>query len=128
MKKLAIESIAKELIDAAFEVHMQLGPGLLESVYEYCLSQELRNRSINHSVQCRLPLIYKGVELQKEFYIDMLISGCIIVEIKAVEVVAPVHYAQLLSYMRLANKKLGFLINFNVPLLKDGIKRIVNNY
>lgn len=128
MEKLSIEIIVKEFINAAFEVHKQLGPGLLESVYEYCLSQELRSRSINHSVQCRLPLIYKGVELQKEFYIDMLISGCIVIEIKSVETVAPVHYAQLLSYMRLANKNLGFLINFNVPLLKDGIKRIVNNY
>ncbi|MGL4360008.1 MAG: GxxExxY protein [Sediminibacterium sp.] len=123
-----LEVLAKEIVNASFEVHKNMGPGLLESVYEYCLSKELSLRNIAHTTQQKIPLQYKGYILSKDFYIDIFINGQIIIEIKAVDIIAPVHQAQLLSYLKLANKRLGFLINFNVPLLKNGIRRIINGY
>jgi len=122
------ESIAKSILDCAFEVHKQLGPGLLESVYEICLLEELRRKGLSVKNQVKLPVIYKGKELDKDFYIDVLVEDCIIIELKSVEVLLPVHEVQLLTYMKLANISLGFLINFNVSLLKEGIRRKVNNY
>jgi len=122
------EKIAKLILDCAFEVHRELGPGLLESVYEICLLEELRKKGLTVKSQVKLPIYYKGKELDKDFYIDILVEDCIIIELKSVEVLLPVHEVQLVSYMKLANINLGFLINFNVSLLKSGIQRKVNNY
>lgn len=122
------EEIAKSILNSAFEVHKELGPGLLESVYEICLAEELIRNGLSIKSQVKLLVFYKGKELNKDFYIDILVEESIIIELKSVEVLLPVHEVQLLTYMKLADKRLGFLINFNVPYLKDGIKRKVNNY
>jgi GxxExxY protein len=105
-----------------------MGPGLLESVYELCLMHEFCLRNINAQKQVELPLIYKGKELSKEFRIDILVENEIILELKTVDKILPVHEAQIISYLKLANKNLGFLINFNVPLIKNGFQRFVNNF
>ncbi|MFA5419683.1 MAG: GxxExxY protein [Bacteroidales bacterium] len=128
MNKKMLNALSGEILDASIEIHRELGPGLLESVYEYCLFEELSLRRINVESQVMLPLYYKGKLLPKEFRIDILVEKEIIIEIKAVEMILPVHLAQIISYLRLANKSLGFLINFNVPLLKQGFKRVVNNF
>jgi GxxExxY protein len=128
MEKERFEYLARQIYLSALEVHKTLGPGLLESVYEFSLIKELEIRGIEFIAQTKVPLYYKGYNTSKEFFVDILIEDEIIIELKAVEEIAPVHKAQLLSYMKLSNKKMGFLINFNVPLLKDGIKRLVNNY
>lgn len=122
------EGIGKKVLDAAFEVHTILGPGLLESVYECCLMEELKLRGLKAENQVALPIVYKNNLLKKEFYIDILVEDEIVIELKAVELLLPIHGVQTLTYMRLANKKLGYLINFNEYHLKDGIKRKVNNY
>ena len=116
------------ILDSSIAVHKEMGPGLLESVYELCLRKELQLRGIKSEHQRILYLFYKGHEISKEFRIDLLVQGEIIVEIKAVETILPVHKAQIISYLKLADKRLGFLINFNVPLLKDGFHRFVNNF
>lgn len=126
--KEEIEIIAKKIVNAAFEVHKELGTGLLESVYEYCLIDELRNSGLNARSQVRLPVVYKSRKLDKEFIIDILVDDEIIIELKSVETLMPVHEVQVVTYLKLANKKLGFLINFNVSLIKDGIKRKINGY
>jgi len=105
-----------------------MGPGLLESIYEECLYKEIILRNLSVEKQVFLPLIYKGDELKKDFRLDLLVEGEIIIEIKAVETILPVHEAQIISYLKLAGKKMGFLINFNVPLIKQGFKRFVNGY
>ncbi|MFL5740875.1 MAG: GxxExxY protein [Flavisolibacter sp.] len=128
MEKERCEFLGKQIFLSALEVHKYLGPGLLESIYEYALLKELQLRNIQVKYQLHMPLVYKGQHTGKSFYIDMLVEDEIIVEIKSVEVLLTVHEAQLLSYLRLANKQLGFLINFNVSLLKEGFKRKVNNY
>ncbi len=128
MEKERFEYLATQIFYAALEVHKNLGPGLLESVYGFSMCKELQIREISFQTQQKVPLFYKGFDTSKEFYIDLLIEEEIIVELKAVENIVPVHQAQVLSYMKLTNKKMGFLINFNVPLLKNGFKRIVNNY
>ena len=128
MDKDELERIGAKIVDAAFHVHKELGPGLLESVYEYCLIEELKSRNLTVNSQMRLPIIYKGKRLNKEFVIDVLVENMIIIELKAVEIILPVHEVQLLTYMKLADKKLGYLINFNVPLIKNGIKRKINGY
>ncbi|MBN2743417.1 MAG: GxxExxY protein [Marinilabiliaceae bacterium] len=120
--------ISSLIIGAAIEVHRELGPGLLESVYEFCLAQELRDRNLLIVEQVHLPLFYKGQKLNKEFIIDLLIEKEIIVELKTVETILPVHEVQLVTYLKLAQKKLGLLINFNVPVLRDGVVRKVNNF
>jgi GxxExxY protein len=109
-------------------VHRNLGPGLLESVYEVCLCKELNLRDINLQRQISLPVEYKNEKLDVDFRIDVLVENEIIIELKAVEFLLPVHEAQLLTYLKLADKRLGFLINFNVPKLVDGFKRRVNNF
>lgn len=101
---------------------------MLESVYELCLSKELKTRGINVQRQVPIPIIYKNEELNADFRIDVLVENEIIIELKAVEIMLPVHQAQLLTYLKLANKRLGFLINFNVPKLIEGFKRMVNNF
>jgi len=126
--KIEIEKIGKKIVDAAFEVHSELGPGLLESVYEICLVEELKNRGLLVERQVKLPVVYKGKELQKDFFIDILVEKEIVIELKAVEILLPVHEVQTLTYMKLADMRLGYLINFNVPLIKQGIKRKINGY
>lgn len=126
-----IFSSQKELTGAviacAIEVHRELGPGLLESVYQACLEEELRMNHINFVEQLRVPIVYKGKKLDKEFVIDLLVENQIVIELKAVEIIMPVHEVQLVTYLKLADKKIGLLLNFNVPVLKEGIRRRVNN-
>lgn len=123
-----LNKISKEIVDAAYTVHKEMGPGLLESVYEYCMLKELELRNIHAKRQVIIPLYYKGELLTKDFRIDILVENEIIVELKAVDIILPVHKAQIISYLKLADKNLGFLINFNVDYIKHGIKRIVNNF
>lgn len=126
--KFEYEQIGEEIAHAAFEVHSELGPGLLESVYETCLFEELSSQNLKVERQVMLPVIFKGKVLDKQFCIDLLVENSVIIELKAVESLLPVHEVQLVTYMKLAGMKLGYLINFNVPLIKQGIKRKVNNY
>ena len=121
-----LNQLSKKVIGAAIEEHKELGPGLLESVYEDCLKTELLMQGILHQSQVDVPLIYKGVDTGKSFRIDLLVENTLIVELKAVEALKPVHEVQLVTYLKLADKPIGLLINFNVPILKDGIKRRIN--
>ena len=123
-----IDRIAKELVDAAFKVHSNLGPGLLESAYEACLAHELTKRGYRVERQKAQPVIYEGLEIEVGYRLDLLVEDLIIIELKAVEQLAPIHQAQLLTYLKLSSKQLGFLVNFNVPLIKDGIRRIANHF
>jgi len=118
--------LSGKIINAAIDVHKELGPGLLESVYEYCLVEEFTRRGLKCQSQVRLPILYKGKQLEKEFIIDILVEDLIIIELKSVEILLPVHEVQLVTHLKLANKKLGLLINFNVPLLHEGIRRKIN--
>jgi GxxExxY protein len=120
--------LSRQILDASIAVHKEMGPGLLESVYELCLLKELLNRKIKVNRQISIPLFYKGEEIDKDFKIDLLVENNIIIELKAVELLLPVHEAQIISYLKLTKLKLGFLINFNVPVLKTGFKRYVNNF
>ena len=113
----------EQVIGAAIEVHKALGPGLLESAYEECLCRELMLRSVPFDRQRPLPVKYKGTALDCGYRLDLLVAGAVVVEIKAVEAFEPIHEAQLLTYLKLGGWKLGLLINFNVPVLKDGIRR-----
>ncbi|MFZ1856899.1 MAG: GxxExxY protein [Chitinophagaceae bacterium] len=128
MNKEQYEYLANQIFQSALEVHKYLGPGLLESVYEYALVKELQLRTIEVLYQVKVPLFYKGNDTGKEFFIDILVENEIVIEVKSVDALHPVHQAQLLSYLKLSDKRLGFLINFNVALIKDGFKRMVNNY
>ncbi len=128
MNREHLNKLSKIILDSSIEVHRNLGPGLLESVYEVCLCKELNLRDINLQRQVSLPVEYKNEKLDADFRIDVLIENEIIIELKAVEFLLPVHEAQLLTYLKLADKRLGFLINFNVPKLVDGFKRRVNNF
>lgn len=118
-----INELTYEIIGAAMEVHRMLGPGLLESSYRECLCRELLLRGINFRREHGVPLEYKGVRLDYGYRIDILVNDLVVVELKAVEAVSPVHEAQLLTYLRLGGWKIGLLINFNVVVLKDGIRR-----
>ena len=117
--------IARQVVDAAFAVHKALGPGLLESVYEQCLAHEMHTRSFRIDCQVALPVRYREIEIQIGYRMDMVVNDLVLIEIKAVERLLPVHEAQLLTYLKLAGKQLGLLINFNVPLIKDGIRRLI---
>lgn len=128
MDKESYNAYSKEILGASISVHREMGPGLLESVYQQCLVKEFFLRKITVATMVTIPLQYKGYPLNKDYVIDILVESEIIVELKAVEVLLPVHEAQIISYLKLADKRLGFLINFNVPLLKDGFKRFVNNF
>ena len=123
-----LNNLAGIVIDCAFAVHREMGPGLLESVYQHCMFRELMDQGISVTTMVEVPLVYKGNPLNKDFILDMLVEDEIIVELKAVEGMMPVHQAQIISYLKLADKRLGLLINFNVALLKDGIKRYVNKF
>jgi len=128
MEKQGIENYARQVVDAGYRIHKELGPGLLESVYLFCFMEELKIRGIKAEQEVFLPLYYRGNKLNKDFRLDILVENEIIIEIKAVEILLHVHIAQLISYLKLSNKRLGFLINFNVPVFKEGIHRYVNNY
>lgn len=117
--------LSHEIIGAAIEVHRQLGPGLLESAYEECLAHELFLRNISFERQKPMPVVYKDVKLDCGYRLDFLVGGLVVIELKAVDALAPIHDAQVLTYLKLSQCKLGLLINFNVPVLKDGIKRLV---
>lgn len=118
--------IAKIVVDTAFHLHKTVGPGLLESAYEQALKYDLEERGLEVKSQVAMPFHYKGVNLDVGYRIDLLVEGKLIVEIKSVEQLAPVHFAQTLTYLRLSEIKLGLLINFNSKLLKDGINRLIN--
>jgi GxxExxY protein len=123
-----LNELTERIIGAAIEVHRHLGPGLLESVYEECFCYELSCAGLEFQRQVQLPVNYKGLKLDCGYRIDLLIEDAIIIEIKSNEGIAPVHCAQLLTYLKIAHKEVGLLINFNVPALKQGLKRIVNAY
>jgi GxxExxY protein len=122
-----INDITERIIGAAIEVHRHLGPGLLEGVYEECLSVELELRSIPFTRQQRIPVRYKGRSIAADLKIDLLVHNAVVVELKSIEKIHPIHAAQLLTYLRLTNRRVGLLINFNVPILHDGVKRVANN-
>ena len=119
--------IARQIVDAAFKIHTQVGPGLLESAYEAMLVYELRQRGLTVGQQVPVPVVYDGVQLEIGYRADLVVEDKVIVELKSVEKVAPVHKKQLLTYLRIADKRLGFLINFGAVLIKTGITRVVND-
>ncbi len=121
------DRLSKEIIGAAIEVHRHLGAGLLESTYEECLCKELEMRDIKFERQKPLAVVYKGITLECGYKLDIVVEDKVILELKSVNKVEPIHEAQLLTYLKIADLKLGILMNFNVVILKDGIKRIVNN-
>ena len=127
-EKERLDHITGAIIGAAIEVHRALGPGLLESAYEACLAFELAQRGLKVEQQKPLPVVYKDVKLDCGYRLDLLVEEAVIVEVKAMDQLAPIHEAQLLSYLRLSGRKVGLLINFNVQLLKNGIRRIVNDF
>jgi GxxExxY protein len=116
--------VAKEVVDAAFRVHSALGPGLLESVYEVCLLHELGQRGLAVQRQVAVPILYGTVQLESGFRLDLLVNQQVVVELKAVDALLPVHQAQLLTYLKLSGHRLGLLINFNVSVIKEGIRRL----
>lgn len=119
-------SIARQIVDAAFHIHKTLGPGLLETVYETLLTHELNKRGLKTKNQQSIPIDYEGIHIDLAFRADIIVEDKVIVEIKSTEAIAPVHKKQLLTYLRLTNLRLGLLINFNTVLIKDGITRVVN--
>ena len=119
-------ALTEKIIKCCIDVHKELGPGLMESIYEVCLIEELKENAFKVQNQVELPVYFKGKKLNKNFIIDLIVEDEIIVELKSIETILPVHEAQLVSYLKLSNKKLGLLINFNVPLLTQGIKRKIN--
>ena len=118
--------LTSEIIGSAIEVHRNLGPGLLESTYEECMAFELKNRNLVVKRQYEVPILYKGNKLEQVYRVDLLVNGEIIVELKSIKKIEAIHNAQLLTYLKLANKKYGLLLNFNVPVMKQGIKRLLN--
>jgi len=119
--------ITGKILNAAIVVHREMGPGLLESVYEYCLCKELNSVGLHAVNQYMLPLYYKGENLHKDFRIDILVENKVLIEIKAVEKILPVHEAQIISYLKMAKLKIGLLINFNVPVVVQGFRRFIND-
>lgn len=126
MEREKLEAIGKQIVDAAFQVHKELGPGLLESAYESCMIVELIEKGLKVERQLKLPIIYKGKVIDGGYRLDLVVEDEIIIELKSVDHILPVHEAQLISYLKLSGKRLGFLINFNVDLIKNGISRKVN--
>lgn len=127
MTPTELNEITGKIIELSIKVHKALGPGMLEGAYEICLTHELVKNGYSVERQKKLPILYDGVRLDAGYRLDMIVNGAVIVEVKAVERLNPVHEAQLLSYLRMTNKKLGLLINFNMKMLRDGVKRVVNN-
>jgi GxxExxY protein len=120
-----VDRVATEIVDAAYQVHSQLGPGLLESAYEICLEHELTKRGLTVRRQVNLPVVYDSIEIEAGYRLDMVVEDTVIVELKSVDNLLQIHVAQILTYLKLGEYKLGFLVSFNVPRIKDGIKRIV---
>lgn len=120
--------LSKKIIGGAIEVHKAMGPGLLESIYKTCLAYELKNMGLTVETEVPLPVRYKDLVLDSAYRMDMIIEDEIVLELKAVEQMLPLYSAQLLSYLKLGDKRLGLLLNFNVPVMKQGIKRVVNNF
>lgn len=121
-----LNNLTDQIIGSAIDVHKELGSGLLESAYQTCLAIELGQRDVSYKREVELAIEYKGQNVDANYGLDFIVEDCIIVEIKSVDRIIPIHEAQLLTYLRLSGKKLGLLINFNVPLLKEGIKRLIN--
>jgi GxxExxY protein len=121
-----VNPLSKEVVDAAVRVHTQLGPGLLESAYEGCLAQELRLRGLHVQTQLAVPVFYEGVKIDVGYRIDLMVEDLIVIEVKSVETLLPVHEAQVITYLKLSGKRLGFLMNFNVRLMKVGLRRFAN--
>lgn len=119
------EYLASRIVKSAIEIHKELGPGLLEKIYEICLCNELRDSGIEVVRQCIVPVHYKGVVFEEGLRLDLLVDDLVVIEVKSVEIVNPVWQAQVLSQLKLTGKRLGFLLNFNVPLMKEGIKRFI---
>jgi len=124
----SIDNTAAAIVDSAFKVHTKLGPGLLESAYEACLAHELKKRGMKVDRQIPQPVHYDDITIDVGYRIDLLVNDSVIIELKAVEQVLPIHNAQLMTYLRLSGQTLGFLINFNTVLIKNGIKRVANNF
>ena len=120
--------VAKQVVDVAFKIHSTYGPGLLESVYEAIMAHELSKRSLRITRQQPIPLVHETIRINVGFRADLIVESLVVVEIKSIEAIAPVHKKQLLTYLRLADKRLGLLINFNVDLIKNGISRVVNSF
>src|SRR6187549_3034398 len=119
------EWLGKEIVDAAYKVHKELGPGLLEKIYEACFCYELEKKGISHKRQVELPILYDGKKFNEGLVMDVLVDGVVICELKAVETVNPLWKAQIISHLKLTKLRLGYLLNFNVPLIKDRIKRFI---
>ena len=126
MNRSEIETIVKEVVDSSYRVHSTLGPGMLENSYEICLRYELSTRNLKSERQVKMPINYRGVVLEEGYRIDLFVEQEVVVEVKAIDRLLPVHKAQLLSYLKMADKKIGLLMNFNVPRLNGNIKRVVN--
>ena len=122
-----LNEISGQIVDASIRVHSALGPGLLESTYEACLAYELRKRGLKVGVQVALPVEYEEVKVEVGYRIDLLVDDAVLVELKSVDSIHPIHRAQLLAYLRLSHKRVGLLINFNVKHLRDGIVRLIND-
>ena len=123
-----MNTISGSIVDFAIRVHRELGPGMLEGAYEACLVHELASNGFSVQSQVTLPIVYDGIRIDAGYRIDLLVNECVIVELKAIERLLPVHEAQLLSYLRMSNLRLCLLINFNVKKLVDGVRRVVNNF
>jgi len=121
------EAVATQIVDASIKVHRALGPGLLESAYQHCLAYELRKRGLQVECEVLLPIVYDGIQIDAGYRLDMLVGDCVIVENKVVKAILPIHKAQLLTYLRLRKLRLGFLLNWHKPLMKEGIDRMINN-
>jgi GxxExxY protein len=127
MDREALEKLASVIVDAILRVHRALGPGLLESAYQACLAHELRKRGVKVECEVPMPVCFDDLKIDVGYRMDMRVEESIVIENKSVQTILPVHEAQLLTHLKLSGMKLGFLINWNVPLIKDGIKRMVNN-
>jgi GxxExxY protein len=127
MKLMDIEEVATKIVNAAIKVHTALGPGLLESAYQKCLAYELEKENLGVECEVALPIVYENIEINAGYRVDMIVANSIIIENKTVEKLLPIHEAQLLTYLKIKNCKVGFLLNWNVPRMKAGIKRMVNN-
>jgi GxxExxY protein len=123
---MELNEVTEKIIGCAIKVHRALGPGLLENTYEVCLAHELAKTGLNVRTQVALPVVYDGIRLDAGYRIDMLVEDDIIIELKATEMLHPIHEAQMISYLKLSGKRVGLLINFNVKMLKNGIKRLMN--
>jgi GxxExxY protein len=128
VRPLQLNEITGEIVDSAFKVHSGLGPGLLESAYKTCLTHELRSRSLIVREEVPIPIFYDGVRIRTAFRIDQLVEEAVVVELKSVQTILPIHEAKLLSHLRLSKHRVGLLINFNVRYLRDGITRLIDGY